>query len=465
MAAGDVLDPTKLRRRLMLADAVATIVGMAIAIGIDVVFDSLPGAGLSRHLLLTAAAVPGFAIGAASNHLYKARANDRVADELLNVGRMVLIGMAVLVLIAFGVKMKDLSRVWVALIGIWVSAALIIERTIARRIFLRLRASARVRRRILIVGTDPQAVDLQRLFRRDASLGYEVVGLVGSAPPGVDVLGPIDDIERLLEAHDASGVVVSPATISDLEVNSMTRRLTDAGYHVAISSPLWDIDVSRLRPQSIDGHSMIYVEPVARTGAPLVAKRIFDVTVASMMLVLAAPVMLVAAIAIKLTSRGPVFFRQTRVGRDGTPFTMVKLRTMVVDAELRLAALAHLNEADGPLFKIDHDPRVTKVGRVLRKLSIDELPQLAAVVAGTMSLVGPRPALPNEVAGWDDATKERLRVLPGLTGLWQVSGRSDASFESYKRLDLYYVDNWSLKHDLMICLRTVPVVLVGRGAS
>ena len=210
---------------------------------------------------------------------------------------------------------------------------------------------------------------------------------------------------------------------------------------------------------------MLYVEAVARSGAPVIAKRIFDVTASTCILILSAPVMIAAAVAIKFTSRGPVFFRQTRVGRDGQPFTMLKLRTMVADAEQQLADLADLNEADGPLFKIADDPRITRVGRVLRKLSIDELPQLTSVISGQMSLVGPRPALPNEVALWDEATKERLRVLPGLTGLWQVSGRSDASFESYKRLDLYYVDNWSLRHDMMICLRTIPVVIGGRGAS
>ena len=140
---------------------------------------------------------------------------------------------------------------------------------------------------------------------------------------------------------------------------------------------------------------------------------------------------------------------------------MVKLRSMVADAEARKSELEALNESDGPLFKVTHDPRITTVGRILRKTSIDELPQLVAVLRGEMSMVGPRPALPAEVAEWDDLTRERLRVLPGLTGLWQVSGRSEWSFEEYKRLDLYYVDNWSLLHDLLICMRTVGVVIGG----
>jgi lipopolysaccharide/colanic/teichoic acid biosynthesis glycosyltransferase len=160
-----------------------------------------------------------------------------------------------------------------------------------------------------------------------------------------------------------------------------------------------------------------------------------------------------------------VFFRQERVGRDGKPFEMIKLRTMYADAEQRKAELVDQNEADGPLFKMERDPRITRVGRYLRKLSIDELPQFWNVLRGQMSVVGPRPALASEVEAWDEELHDRLRVLPGITGLWQVSGRSDSSFEVYKRLDLYYVDNWSLLHDIRIVLKTFGAVVFQRGAS
>jgi lipopolysaccharide/colanic/teichoic acid biosynthesis glycosyltransferase len=210
---------------------------------------------------------------------------------------------------------------------------------------------------------------------------------------------------------------------------------------------------------------MIYVEPTMRDGWRAIAKRVYDLVIATVLLVVTLPILVAAMIAIKLDSRGPVFFHQVRVGRHGQLFRLTKLRTMVVNAEARRAELEEQNESDGPLFKIKSDPRVTRVGRVLRKLSIDELPQLYCVLVGTMSMVGPRPALPDEVAQWDDEVAERLRVPPGLTGMWQVSGRADSSFEEYKRLDLYYVDNWSLKHDAQICARTVKVVLTGRGAA
>ena len=275
----------------------------------------------------------------------------------------------------------------------------------------------------------------------------------------------MSDVDRILHEQHAVGAVVSLASVGQDEVNSLTRRLTENGFHVALSSSLRDIDITRLRPQDLDGRTLIYVEPVMRGGWRAVAKRTFDLVLASSILVLSAPILLLAMIAIRLDSRGPVLFRQVRVGRHGETFRLTKLRTMVVDAEERRADLTHLNEADGALFKIREDPRITRVGRVLRKLSIDELPQLFNVLQGTMSMVGPRPALPDEVAEWDDEVVERLRVLPGLTGMWQVWGRSDASFETYKRLDLYYVDNWSLAHDLRICVRTVGVVLTGRGAA
>jgi len=194
------------------------------------------------------------------------------------------------------------------------------------------------------------------------------------------------------------------------------------------------------------------------------AKRTLDVTLAAVVLVLVAPLLLLAMVAVRLETPGPAVFRQRRVGHHGRPFTMLKLRTMVDGAEAQRHQLLHRNEADGPLFKLRDDPRVTRFGRMLRKLSVDELPQLVNVLRGEMSLVGPRPALPDEVKAWAPELHRRLHVRPGITGLWQVSGRSDSSFDDYARCDLYYVENWSLGTDLSILARTVPLVLFGRGA-
>ncbi len=453
----------------MVADAVAVVSGLAFAFIAQRIVRPVPSFIVTDQATLVIASLPGFVVGALVSRLYLARANERHAEETANVVRAVAIGVGWMVVLAFALQFKDLSRLWVFLVAVSTAGTLLAERYCARRVFERMRASGRMTRRIVIVGTDSHAVAMLHTYQRNPELGYEVVGFVGNddigTRGGVDVLGRLDQLSRVLAEQDAVGVVVSLASVSQEDVNLLTRRLTDAGYHVALSSALNDIDVTRLRPQSLDGRTLIYVEPVMRHGMHVLAKRVFDVAQASLIILITAPVLLASMIAIKIDSRGPVLFRQVRVGRNGRHFTMVKLRTMVVDAEHRQAELLEHNEVDGPLFKMSNDPRVTRVGRWLRKLSIDELPQLVSVIRGDMSMVGPRPALPHEVEQWDDVLRERLRVPPGLTGLWQVSGRSNSSFEDYRRLDLYYVDNWSLLHDVRICARTVGVILSGRGAA
>lgn len=463
------VSPSRLKQRLMLADVLAFVLGVFITFAIQALVRPVPDYVIDRHLWLLAASAPAFALGAGFNKLYLARANERPLEEARNVLKAVSTGVACLVMIALLTQYKELSRLWVITLGVVVSASVLVERGLARSMFRRLRQSGAVTRRIVIVGTDSHAIALMHAYDRDPTLGYKVVGLVGddakAARGDVPVLGAVDSLREILVDVDACGVVVSLGSISDNEVNLLTRDLTDSGYHVAVSSSLRDIDISRLRTQHVDGRTLIYVERTIRNGWRSSAKRAFDVSFALLLMILTLPIQLLAVIAIKATSTGPVFFKQLRVGKDGELFEMVKYRTMVIDAEDQKASLAHLNESDGALFKISNDPRVTSVGRWLRRLSIDELPQLYCVLVGTMSIVGPRPALSEEVEQWDPEVRQRLKVLPGLTGLWQVSGRSDTSFEQYSRLDLAYVDNWSLLHDVRICLKTVWIVLSGRGAS
>jgi exopolysaccharide biosynthesis polyprenyl glycosylphosphotransferase len=451
---------------MMFADAAALVTGFVVATVLALYRPA--GLYLDDHVKLWVCSLPFFICGALLARLYVSRANERPAEEVSNILKAVGVNVGGLVLIAFFLNYQGLSRFWVIALAVSTTVALIAERAVARRIFTRLRQQGRLRRPIVIVGTDAHAVRLLHTFQRRPDLGYEVLGFVGPEDigerGGVGLLGSIDDIEHVLHDQGANGVVVSPS-LPDNEINALARRLTDLGYHVALSSSLRDIDMARLRPQQFDGHAMLYIEPVIRHGWRSVAKRTFDVTAACTALIITFPVLLAAMVATRMQGKGPVFFRQVRVGVNGEPFTMTKLRTMVVDAEAQKAGLLDRNEMDGPLFKITDDPRITPVGRVLRKLSIDELPQLFCVVRGSMSLVGPRPALPEEAALWDEQVHERLRVRPGITGMWQVSGRSKTSFEDYKRYDLYYVDNWSLTHDIRICAKTVGVVLSGRGAA
>jgi exopolysaccharide biosynthesis polyprenyl glycosylphosphotransferase len=460
---------SSLKLRLMSADLAAVLTGSLVAIVLQELVRPVPIFVLAWQLALLLCSLPLFVAGAMLARLYQARANERPEEERRNIYKAVAVYVGGHVMLAFVVQYEELSRLWVIALALCTTLALIVERGVARRIFTKLRRQGRLRRLIVIIGTDAHAMRLLHTFQRRPDLGYEVLGFIGrddiGQRGGVGVLGTIDEIEAILASCGASGAVVSPSSVPDEDANALARRLTDLGYHVTLSSNLRDIDTTRLRPQQFDGYAMFYIEPAIRHGWRSYAKRAFDLTAASVVLLFTLPVLLSAMLAIYLEDRGPVLFRQVRIGRDGRQITLLKLRTMVIDAEARKADLLDRNEMDGPLFKIADDPRITRVGRVLRKLSIDELPQLLNVVQGSMSMVGPRPALPDEVEQWDDAVHERLRVLPGITGMWQVSGRSSTNFEEYKRLDLYYVDNWSLKQDVRICAKTVSVVLMGRGAA
>jgi exopolysaccharide biosynthesis polyprenyl glycosylphosphotransferase len=459
--------PGTLRQRMVAADAL--VVGLAIAMAF--VWQSLVRSNLGvqrTHLVLATITFPVWIVSFSLNKLYQARAVERPTEELRRIVNASITSIGVMVAFSFVLQFKSLSRFWVISLLVFVIVGMAVERTIARRIFTKMRRAGAICRPVLIVGNDADAVALLHAAERSPHLGYRVVGFVGPDDIGVrggcSVLGGIDQTEEILEATGATGVLISLTSVESEVVNRLTRDLTDGGYHVALSSGLRDIDVVRFRAQDLGGRTLIYVEQIQRGGWRAVAKRSFDITVSVFALALTAPLTIVAAIAIKRSSPGPVLFAQERVGRDGTTFRVLKLRTMVVDAEARLAELEAQNEADGPLFKMKDDPRVTRVGALLRKLSIDEIPQFINVLRGEMSVVGPRPALPKEVESWTEDVHDRLRVLPGITGMWQVSGRSDTTFDEYKRLDLYYVDNWSLAHDARIVCKTFAAVLAQRGA-
>ena len=461
--------PSDLKQRLIAADVLAVCVGIVLAFGWRELVKSETELSVMRtHMMLAILSFPIWPICLSLNKLYLARAVARPTEETRRILYACSMAVGFIVGAAFVAQFHTLSRLWVLSVLTFVPLCLILERTIARRIFNGMRREGRIQRRILIIGTDAEAIGLVHATQRRPELGYQAVGFVGPGDigprGGVNVLGGYEDTEAVLESTGATGVMISLASVEPDLVNRLTRQLTDAGYHVALSSGLRDIDIVRFRAQDVDGHTLIYVEQTMRDGWRATAKRIFDVTASIIALLLFSPILAAAAIAIKLESKGGVFFAQERVGRDGKPFRMVKLRTMVADADARRAELAALNEADGPMFKIANDPRITRVGALLRKLSIDEIPQFINVLRGEMSVVGPRPALQAEVEQWTVEVHERLRVLPGITGMWQVSGRSDTTFDEYKRLDLYYVDNWSLAHDLRIVGKTFGVVLARRGA-
>jgi exopolysaccharide biosynthesis polyprenyl glycosylphosphotransferase len=360
----------------------------------------------------------------------------------------------------------DIARRWVLLTFVFALLTVLGEREIARLAFTRMRRAGHLMRKVVIVGANDEGRMIAEMCSHTASLGYQVVGFVDdkASSNGIAVLGRTDQVVEAVENAHATGAIIATTAIDVETSNRVARELSDAGIHVELSSSLRDIASGRLLVRPLGRFPVVYLEPVRRGGWRSVAKRSFDVLCAGSLLVLLSPLLALIALAIKLDSKGPILFSQLRVGRDGRFFKVHKFRTMVADAEALLEELQQSNEADGPLFKMKDDPRITRVGRFLRRASLDELPQLWNVLCNEMSMVGPRPALASEVAEWPEKLKQRLRVKPGLTGMWQVSGRSNATFEAYARLDLYYVDNWSLITDLGIILRTVPTLLSRDGA-
>lgn len=416
--------------------------------------------------LLVAGAVVVHPFAFVQCRLYLSRFVGRSVDEFRRILHAVALGAMGVAVWAVATK-TPLGRSWVLVSVISLGLLLTAERLWLRRGFRRLREHGGLLRSVVVVGSNSEGLALCQMFQHDPTLGYRVVGLVDDEPMADAlplVLGPVERTLDIVRHAEASGVVIAASALDLASTNRLVRELTEEGIHVELSSSLRDIASNRLIMRPLGRFPVVYVEPVRRSGWRSHAKRCFDVAVASVALVITAPILFVCALAIKLDSPGPVVFKQERIGRNGARFKVLKLRTMVVDAEAQLAAIAHLNEADGPLFKVKDDPRITRVGRFLRKTSLDELPQLVNVLRNEMSMVGPRPALPREVLEWDEELRNRLRVRPGITGMWQVNGRSDTSFEDYQRLDLYYVDNWSLVTDLLIVLKTVPAVLFSRGA-
>jgi exopolysaccharide biosynthesis polyprenyl glycosylphosphotransferase len=272
-------------------------------------------------------------------------------------------------------------------------------------------------------------------------------------------------VASVVERFNADTVAVLACPEMDgTRLRELAWDLEKTGTEMCVASALLDVAGPRTTIRPVAGLPLLHVDHAELTGAKQVVKGVFDRISAALALVVLAPLFTVIALAIKITDGGPVFFRQTRIGKDGEPFTLWKFRTMVVDAEARKADLQRVNDGHGVLFKMRRDPRITRAGGWLRRCSLDELPQLLNVLAGTMSLVGPRPALPAEVAEYGDHMRRRLVVKPGITGLWQVSGRSDLSWDEAERLDVRYVENWSLALDLQVLWKTLSAVTRGSGA-
>ncbi len=346
-----------------------------------------------------------------------------------------------------------------------VVALTLVGRWAARRTLHQLRRRGRCVHRVLVVGSQAECARLLNTLARQSEAGMRVVACCTDGTGeglGVPVLGPVD--EAGLHAASAGVDMVAVAGTASLGEDGLRRlawSIERRGVDLLVAPGLTYVAVPRIVVRPVDGTPLLHVDEPTLAGPKQLVKTLFDRVTALLAVVLLAPLLAVLALVVVVTSRGPAFFRQERTGRDGGTFRIWKLRTMVDGAS---ALDVRGNDADGLLFKLRRDPRVTPVGRFLRRWSLDELPQLLNVLTGSMSLVGPRPPLPSEVARYGDDVRRRLLVRPGLTGLWQVSGRSDLSWEESVRLDLQYVENWSLTLDLVVLLRTLTAVVRRRGA-
>ena len=399
-----------------------------------------------------------------AHDLYLARISTIRTVELSRVSRSVmLIGIVNYLsrsVIGIGFQQRDI------LVGMALTMVLMFLGRGAYRAWLTTnRRGGRFLRDILIIGAGPESADIIDVLDDHPEAGYRVVGVVGNrddaVASGVGHLwcGGNEDTMDVLQSRRAGGVIISSNSIESDDLSDLVRMLQAQKIHIQLSNGVKGTDFRRMRATPIAYEPFYYIEsPVLARGQDL-AKRALDIVLASLGMILSAPLFAAVALIIKMQDRGPVFFQQVRVGQDGRHFRVLKFRTMVIDAEARLAALKAENERSGPLFKMERDPRITRMGHFLRNSSLDELPQLINVLRGEMSLVGPRPALPSEVANFDDILLNRTKVLPGITGLWQVEARDNPSFSAYRRLDLFYVDNWSISLDLIIMMATIEQVV------
>lgn len=389
---------------------------------------------------------------------------------LLRAALLVLAGISVL---SYALDL-DVSRglVLVAVPGtVFLSA---VGRYALRRRVHALRSRGRCMRSVVAVGRERAVLDLVRQLRQEPHCGMEVVAACVPDPDGAELLRTagietIADLNSVAATVAVTGAGAVAVTSSSETAASFSRRLSweleGAGVELLVAPGVTEVAGPRMHLRPFIGLPLLHVEQPEFSGPKRLVKGAIDRVAAGLIVLLLSPALVLTAVAVRLDSAGPVFFRQIRIGRDGREFSMIKFRTMVVDAERRREELLGSNRnADGLLFKIANDPRITRVGRLLRRFSIDELPQLINVLAGQMSLVGPRPPLPAEVAHYDDTVRRRLLVKPGLTGLWQVSGRSDLSWDDAVRLDLRYVENWSLLLDATILWKTFSAVVRARGA-
>jgi exopolysaccharide biosynthesis polyprenyl glycosylphosphotransferase len=445
---------------VVVADALAALIAALIAI---TTFDSAMNPWVVT--LFSPAWVAALAIGRTYEHRFVGNGS----EEYKRLFHTSVVFLAVVGTLAYAFDV-ELTR-GVVVVGLPTAMVLsLIGHWVARQILHTLRRRGACMQQVVVVGLERSVAELIRSVRREPHAGLHIAAACIDRPRGqmvedVPVLGDSDHVLEVL--REVGGDTVAVTAWSDVSQNDLRRLSWDlegSGVSLLVAPRLTDISGPRIHIRPVAGLPLLNVEEPEFTGVRRIVKGGLDRLLALFAIIVLAPVLVGVSIAVALTSRGPILFRQVRIGRHGEPFVIHKFRSMYVDAEDRLTDVEHMNESDGTLFKVREDPRVTPIGHYLRRFSLDELPQFFDVLMGRMSLVGPRPPLPTEVDRYASLVRRRLVVKPGITGLWQVSGRSDLSWDESVRLDLLYVETWSLALDIAIMLKTVLAVLRRRGA-
>jgi exopolysaccharide biosynthesis polyprenyl glycosylphosphotransferase len=475
-AGRPVIAEPDIRRRVLacrlLGDVGALLLGLMVAHGIQQALLALgsPIRPVGPVAVFNTLAILIWLVLFANAGLYDPRRLVNAADEFKMVLQAVATGTVAATFTAFVLKVPT-QRSWVLAAWAGCTLAVLITRSGYRLILRAMRHSGTLVSRMLIVGAGREGRDLCRAVTRARWLGFQVVGFLddtrapGQVAPGLpDVVGSSADVREAVRAYRAHAVLVAGGSVATETTERVYRDLQEVPVDLHLSTGILGVAASRVAMQRFDDVPVLGLRRVELSRWQRALKRTFDLLVANLLVLILSPVLVACALAVRLSGPGPVLFRQQRFGRDGTVFHIHKFRSMVANAEDRQSNLRAVeNEADGPLFKLHRDPRVTPVGRVLRAWSLDELPQLFDVLRGHMSLVGPRPFVTDEVDLADAWARTRLRVKPGVTGLWQVAGRHRLNFDDLVRYDVFYVENWSLAMDLFIVLRTVLTVLRRTG--
>lgn len=456
----------RLSRSLMALDLL-----LATAAGLVALLTRFGEGATTVYWVLTVAFPFGFVGSVAVARGYEQRFLGTGSEEYRRVTDAGIRYLALAAVLAYGLR-YDLARGYV-LLAFPLAIVLVLAGRVGARQWLHLaRRQGRMSHKVLVLGRERSAAELICQLRIESHAGFDVVGVCIDGSPaevveGVPVLGSaVHDVLAALRECGADTVAVGAwSPLTQQQLRKLSWQLEGTGIALVVAPSLTDVAGPRIHIRPVSGLPLLHIEQPELTGARRLVKRAFDVSASLTALLLLAPVLAAVAIAVKATSPGKVLFKQERVGMAGSTFRMWKYRSMRTTAEDELAALLQQNEAgDGLLFKMRKDPRVTPLGEHLRRFSVDEVPQLVNVLRGQMSLVGPRPPLPTEVAQYETDVHRRLLVKPGLTGLWQISGRSNLSWEEAVRLDLHYVENWSLALDLSIIFKTVFAVLKRQGA-